>query len=233
MALMAVVPFHEQAMAHWNDEVERANSELMASLEDLRHKADRFITVSALATTMFAIFTPGGHPNGSDRGPRVVPVSDDVLAPATPSPTSEGAKVSNVVSLGPTGDSSAPYPDSDQRGIVRLRVSRFDLSRHPEPAAVPAITSPNNVIATVATPISFVVTTTGSPVPSITNKGVLSKCLTLVDNDDGTATISGTPDKTGVYRTTIRARFGRDAHKYVVTQAFTVTVAGGAPAGGV
>ncbi|HEY7948324.1 MAG TPA: hypothetical protein VID75_11670 [Acidimicrobiales bacterium] len=222
-------------MAHWNGEVERANTELLASLEDLRRKADQFIAVSALATTMFAIFTPGSGPNGSDRGPNgsdgdhgVAALSEEA-PPATESPTPEGAIVSNLVPRHPTADDSAPYPDAEQLGIVRFRISTYDLSPFPEPVVARAITSPNTVIAAVGTPFSFTVTTTGTPVPSLATKGTPARCLTLVDNHDGTATISGTPDKTGVYRATIKARFGKDMHKYVVTQVFTLTVTHGAP----
>jgi hypothetical protein len=243
MVFMAVVPFPEQAMAHWNDEVVRANQELLASLDELRNRTDKFIAVSALATTLFAILTPGGRSNGSEESPQVVAVSAEEMPPRTPSDALEsntlegnalegnalvGTMEGNGVRLGPTRGETAPYPDTDEFRVVRFRVPAFDLSSVVEPVISRAITSPNSVIATVGTPLSFTVTTTGTPVPSITSKGTLSQWLRLVDNHDGTATITGTPQSTGAYRGTIKAKFGRDTGKYVVTQAITLTVSRGA-----
>ena len=56
----------------------------------------------------------------------------------------------------------------------------------------PAITSADTASATVGSPFSFTVTTTGYPTPSIGETG-LPADLSFVDNGDGTATISGTP----------------------------------------
>ncbi len=136
--------------------------------------------------------------------------------------------VSDLVPLGP-GDGHAPYPDSEPMGIVRFRVSTYDLTPCPEPVATRAITSPNSAVATAGSPFSFTVTTTGLPLPRLTTKGAPPRDLTMVDNDDGTATISGTPRRTGVYRTTIKARFAKHTDKYVGTQAFTLTVTHEAP----
>jgi hypothetical protein len=54
-----------------------------------------------------------------------------------------------------------------------------------------AITSPNQVNATVGLPVNFLVTTTGSPVPALTINPSLPSGLTFKDNGDGTASITG------------------------------------------
>jgi len=48
--------------------------------------------------------------------------------------------------------------------------------------------------------------------------------MTFVDNDNGTAIISGTPKRVGVRHLKITATFGSGPTKYVVTQTFTLTV---------
>jgi hypothetical protein len=90
-----------------------------------------------------------------------------------------------------------------------------------------AITSPKSATATMGSPFSFSVTTTGLPVPSITKKGKLPRHLSFVDNGHGTATISGVPANRGVYNLTIKAIFGTGKSKNVVTQHFTLTVSKG------
>jgi hypothetical protein len=220
MDCMAVVPFHEQAMAHWFDEVEQAHRELLASLETLRDKADGFLTVSALATTLFAVLGPRREANGSDLNATEAAMSGNGTADETPSTGRESSATAGVP-VGPAPNGTAPYPDTDRRGILRFRPSDIERSG---PAGLRAITSPNKVVATAGVPLSFTVTTTGAPVPSIATRGALPMSVWVVDNHDGTALLCGTPTTKGEFRSTIRCSFGRGADKYVVTQAFTVTV---------
>ena len=72
----------------------------------------------------------------------------------------------------------------------------------------------------VSSPFSFTVTVTGSPTPKITESGSLPTGVTLVDNKNGTATISGQATASGVYPVTIKA--GNSASK--ITQSFVLTV---------
>ena len=44
------------------------------------------------------------------------------------------------------------------------------------------------------------------------------------NNSNATATISGNPEDGGTYRLTIKTTFGSGSSKYVVSQAFTLTV---------
>lgn len=57
----------------------------------------------------------------------------------------------------------------------------------------PVITSPNNGTFTIGVPGSTTVTTTGLPIPSITEAGHLPTGLSFVDNGNGTGTLHGTP----------------------------------------
>jgi hypothetical protein len=87
-----------------------------------------------------------------------------------------------------------------------------------------AITSPDSVSTMVGSDLSFNVITSGAPVPAIGVKGKLPKTFSFVNNGNGTATLTGTPTKRGVYGFTIKATFGRGKTKYVVTQAFSLIV---------
>jgi hypothetical protein len=68
---------------------------------------------------------------------------------------------------------------------------RLVKERDPE---APAITSPNVVDFYESSEKTFRITATGYPIPAIILAGSLPAGLTFVDNNDGTATISGTPD---------------------------------------
>ena len=88
--------------------------------------------------------------------------------------------------------------------------------------------SPRDTVV-VGSPFTFTVTTTGSPVPKIRERGRLPKGVKFYKST-GTASISGTPTSTkhksavGTYHLTITATLGKDKTKQVVTQAFTLTV---------
>ncbi len=86
----------------------------------------------------------------------------------------------------------------------------------------PVFTSGTAATAGLGGAFTFTVTTTGSPPPRITRTGRLPSGIRFADNGDGTATISGTPEKAaaGVYPLTLTAR-----NKYgTATQAFTLTI---------
>jgi hypothetical protein len=90
----------------------------------------------------------------------------------------------------------------------------------------PTITSRNTAIFTVGLAGSFTVTTTGSPTGasmSITASGALPGGVTFVNNNDGTATLAGTPNAGtgGNYSITITANNGVSPN---ATQSFTLTV---------
>ena len=90
------------------------------------------------------------------------------------------------------------------------------------------ITSGNHATAVAGQSFTFQVTTTpvSSPTPRIGKKGHLPPRVRLVNNHNGTATMSGTPKatKTGLYRITIKATWGSGKKKHVATQQFTLDV---------
>jgi hypothetical protein len=61
------------------------------------------------------------------------------------------------------------------------------------PTGVPIITSPPQAQLYAGQAAQFVVSATGSPVPTLTESGALPPSVHFRDNHDGTATISGTP----------------------------------------
>lgn len=90
----------------------------------------------------------------------------------------------------------------------------------------PTIISANTLTETKGTPFSFTVDTTGDPIPSISKvsgSGALPAGVTLKNNSDGTASLSGSlngASDSGVYTFTIKAHNANgDA-----TQAFTLYV---------
>jgi uncharacterized repeat protein (TIGR01451 family) len=90
-------------------------------------------------------------------------------------------------------------------------------------ATQPAITSGNAATFVVGVAGSFTVTTTGLPVPAISETGALPTGVMFNDNGDGTATLAGTPgaNTEGTYALTLTASngFGMNA-----TQSFTLNV---------
>ena len=94
----------------------------------------------------------------------------------------------------------------------------------------PAITSVNTTTFTVVTPVTFLVTATGTPTPSLTETGTLPSGVTFHDNGNGTATLSGPAagGTAGVYPITITASNGGGAP---ATQNFTLTVSAGSGGG--
>jgi large repetitive protein len=86
-----------------------------------------------------------------------------------------------------------------------------------------SVTSANHTTFTTGTAGTFTVTTGGFPTPSLGETGALPGGVTFVDNGDGTATLSGTPDAGtgGTYALTITAHNGIGADG---TQSFTLTV---------
>ncbi|MGH3656428.1 MAG: beta strand repeat-containing protein, partial [Micromonosporaceae bacterium] len=104
-------------------------------------------------------------------------------------------------------------------GVGGNVVQNFTLT-----VAEPAlITSAASTTFTAGTPGTFTVTTSGEPEPAITVTGTLPGGVTLVDNGDGTATLSGTPAPAsgGTYALVLEATNGVGP---VASQNFTLTV---------
>lgn len=146
----------------------------------------------------------------------------DTQAPALGSPALD------QIPFGTTANGVTLCPGTDQRGVPRPQAGRCDIGAV-ELVMSQAITSPDAAVGTPGSPFSFTVTTSGTPVPSITEKGTLPNHLRFTDNGNGTATISGTPKKSGVTDLTIKATFGAGStSQYVASQAFTLIFPSGA-----
>jgi hypothetical protein len=214
------VPFHECALARY-EEASDARESLLASLEELRSRADRFVAVVESTATVFAVLakSPPRSQGGSQRFRRLSEMTG---------PDAEGRSLSerpavNRSALPGQGNGAAPYPDAVRPGTVHLESLAHDA--YVTDVVIPkAIVSANTVKAVAGCAFSFTVATTGTPVPALTKKGALPDQVRFVDNGDGTATLSGTPETVGESRVTVRAKFNRKAAKYVAAQAFTLTV---------
>ena len=120
---------------------------------------------------------------------------------------------------------SATYAESSDNTAAATLDASECLLVGPPPGD--AITSAPNASGTAGQTFTFQVTTSGSPTPSLKKKGRLPKGVHFVNNHDGTASISGTPNLkkgVGVYTITIKATFGKGKGKELVFQTFTLTV---------
>jgi len=90
----------------------------------------------------------------------------------------------------------------------------------------PAFTSVSAVTFKVGTASSFTISTNGFPLAALSESGILPVGITLQDNGNGTATLTGTPAKgsRGVYFLTLKAKNGIKPN---ATQTFTLTVVHG------
>lgn len=120
----------------------------------------------------------------------------------------------------PAGDYAFTIDASNSQGSV---AQTFGLTVNQSPT----ITSADYDVVPLNSPVSFGVTASGSPIPSIsatTDSGQtgLPTGVSLNDNGNGTATLSGTPTQPGIYTCTIEASSAGS----LTDQNFTLTVNG-------
>ncbi len=183
------------------------------------------ITVGGVAATSSSLsvpaatYTPGTGTNGSGGTLTGGTITGTF---AIPSGAPSGSQSVVVTEPNPQPPGNPPYTGATISGTAS-----FDVSAAP---MAPTITSAASTTFTVGSPGSFTVTTTGNPIPSISETGSLPSGVTFVDNGDGTATLSGTPASgtQGTYPLTITASNGVPPD---ATQNFTLTVVPSVPAG--
>ena len=139
-------------------------------------------------------------------------------------PNGDGtATVSGTAAVASEG--SYPINISASNGTLPDAVQTFTITVQDAPPVpeAPGITSAATGSFTVGTAGTFTITATGTPTPSFTLTGAQPSWLSFVDNTDGTATLSGTPDADSdlSYSFTITARNGVSPN---ATQDFTLTV---------
>jgi hypothetical protein len=124
-------------------------------------------------------------------------------------------------------DDAILCPGTDQRGVARPQAVGCDIGSV-EPVLPAAITSADRATASVGSPFSFTVTTSGTPAPKLSMSGTLPKGIYFV-NQFRTALIYGTAGSKapGVYSITITATFKTRSSTQTATQAFTLTVVNG------
>lgn len=93
----------------------------------------------------------------------------------------------------------------------------------------PVISGASSALFAVGTPNSVNFSATGYPTPTFTKSGALPAGVNLVDNKNGTATLSGTTTVSGIFNITITAQNGVNP---AATLAFTLTSTATVPASG-
>ena len=139
-------------------------------------------------------------------------------------PNGDGtATVSGTAAAGSEGD--YPIDISASNGTLPDAMQTFTITVQNAPPVpqAPAITSAATGSFKVGTTGTFTITATGTPTPSFTLTGAQPSWLSFVDNTDGTATLSGTPDADSdlSYSFTITARNGVSPN---ATQDFTLSI---------
>jgi hypothetical protein len=139
-----------------------------------------------------------------------------------------------ITATAPAGES----PDTEQVSVTSVGGTSAGGPRATYTYLAPVLcgtagcvfTSPAEASAQTGVPFTFRVAATGGVVPTFTSRGRLPGGVTLVDDFDGTATLSGTPTSTGrkpvagVYRIRVTATFVAGTAVKHVTQKLVLTV---------
>jgi len=145
----------------------------------------------------------------------------------------ESGALPNGVTFTDNGDGTATLsgtPTANTSGVYQITLTasngvtpdysqKFTLTID----QVPLITSASSAIFTAGKIGSFTVSASGFPAPSFTEQGTLPGGVTLIDHNNGTASLSGTPvaGSGGIYTFTITADNGISSP---ATQTFVLTV---------
>ncbi len=124
------------------------------------------------------------------------------------------ATLSGTPAAGTGGPHSLTF--TAHNGISTDYIQTFTLNVN----EAPTITSANHATFTLGAAGTFNVTTTGTPVPSLTETGALPGNVTFTDNGNGTATLAGTPSTSGTFTLTLKATNVVSS----ANQTFTLTV---------
>ena len=179
----------------------------------------------AITSGTSATFTAGtaGSFSVTTTGSPTATITESGALPSGVTLTANGNGTATLAGTPATGtDGSYPITITAANGVGSNATQSFTLTVNKAPTA-PAITSGNSVTFTAGTQGSFSVMTTGSPVAAITESGALPSGVTVTDNGNGTATLSGTPatGASGSYPITIAAGNGVSPN---ASQSFTLTV---------
>ena len=139
-------------------------------------------------------------------------------------PNGDGtATISGTAAAASEGDYPIDITASNGTPPDAMQTFTITVQDAPPVPQAPVITSDATASFVVGTAGTFTITATGTPTPSLSLDGSQPSWLSFVDNTDGTATLSGTPDADSdlSYSFTITARNGVSPN---ATQSFTLTV---------
>jgi large repetitive protein len=160
--------------------------------------------ITSAASTSFSIGTAGSF-TVTTSGMPVGTITESGTLPTGVTFTDNGNGTATLAGT-PTAGGTFDLTLSVNNGVGAAATQNFVLTV----GSAPSITSANTVTFTAGTAGSFTVATTGTPNAAITETGTLPSGITLTDNGNGTATLSGTPatGTGGVHDFTINANNG-------------------------
>lgn len=164
------------------------------------------VSVAGGATTTFPPFT---YDNASSSGSVYSFGAGDVGTVLDQNGTSRGIRIPAVSALTDAGGTLAV--NIAGRGAAECYncgPARVFTGGNLIGTAPPSITSPASATFAFATTLSFSVTTTGAPLPTLTVSGTLPPGVAFTDNGDGTGTFSGSSTTSGSFALTVTASNG-------------------------
>jgi predicted outer membrane repeat protein len=164
----------------------------------------------------------GSNHSISDVNPELGPLMNNGGVTETQVPASASRSLEQIPS-GTNANGTSLCPGTDQTGVARPQGPECDIGSV-ELSTATAINSPPGVTEPPDDYFSFLVTTTGTSVPSLSETGSLPSTVTFYDNGDGTATLSGTPATSGAFPVTLTATYGSGPGETILTQSFTLDV---------
>ena len=178
--------------------------------------------ITSASTTTFTVGQAGSFTITTTGFPTAT-ISEVGALPSGVTLTDQGNGTATLSGNPATGTQGTyPFTITAANGILPDATQSFTLTVAVNQA--PAITSANSTTFTVGQAGSFTITTTGFPTAAISEVGALPSGVTLTDQGNGTATLSGNPatGTQGTYPFTITAANGISPD---ATQSFTLTVA--------
>ena len=182
-------------------------------------------TVTSAGSATFSVGQPGTYSITTSGYPASTISNNGASLPVGVSLVDNGdgtATLSGTPAAGTAG--TYPITITASNGVSPDATQDFTLTVEPPPNSPPAITSGDATTFIIGQSETYSITTSGYPASTISNNGAsLPVGVSLVDNGDGTATLSGTPaaGTAGTYPITITASNGVSPD---ATQDFTLTV---------
>lgn len=167
-----------------------ATNSVGSSTQDLVITTDAGPQITSPATATFTRGVSGVFTVTSTGSPTPVVTAGDLPDGLSISSNPDGTATIAGTPTGTGGQSTATVTAGSRAGIA-TQVLTIVIE------AAPVISSVNTATFTVGSPGTFTLTTTGFPVPAITEVGALPSGLSFVDLGNGTATVSGTPTGAG------------------------------------